>query len=184
MHPSPVSYDRTGHEMRPMSRVHLTISSWWAVTPLKNTVQNFRHDTARTTSPVTVTHRHAPPRTLLRVLPSLLICYYYYYYYQVGLLLTTVTCRKQSLTACHGVNPLSCQCEDYFMQAVNSWVNVFKWFTSSFWSRNAVGRQTLPLSMARSTRKMQAVGVMNSNESEPATITPSFTAIRHLSNCY
>jgi len=55
------------------------------------TFQNFLHEVARTASPGP--HCHASQRTLSRVLPSL---------------------ARQ--IACHGVNPLSCQCEACYCQ--------------------------------------------------------------------
>jgi len=70
------------------------------------TFQNFRHDMARTTSPDA--HRHASPRTLSRVLPSL-----------------------PRHIACHGVNLLSCQCEACLILLKNCRAGVVK-FTVHF----------------------------------------------------
>ena len=62
-----------------VTHVHSTISSWQVVTALENVsckFQNFHHHMAHITS--SAPHRHASPRTLSRVLPSLarqIACY-------------------------------------------------------------------------------------------------------------
>jgi len=90
-HLSRISYELFTKCVTPnVTHVHLTISSWQVVSDTLeinfSTFQNFSHDMARTTSPDP--HRHASLRTLSRVIPSV---------------------ARQ--IACHGWNPLSCQCE-------------------------------------------------------------------------